>query len=433
MAACISLGKIELKYILMVLSANIFLLIGKVAYPMYYSRKKEILKKYWTKEEIDKNSIKNENILLKSFLKYIGFSLFFIGEKIRNKKYFGKEKIEKLIKNSMKNQRLSLNNKKEISRHLLSLKDKVIFCIISFAHLTNEFISISIKTIGTLDNIPIDEEYISIEFITLFLTSFFIFKIRYYNHQYISIALIIILEIFRYIIKLDKLENIEDFIIKAVLQVIRSFLDSIFIGYAKLLMEYKFFSLYKTLYIFGFINGICIIIIYIIATLTPVDPKSMLCSLKYKNNCYFVHFFSIFEEFNFIQFISLIFNMIGVTVNQFLFNYISNDYTICHIFPYYQIYVLYENTYKKKNNSLLIYTVTTGIFEFLITLVFLEIIVLNCCTLNKNIKENIEKRALMDVKFEDVEGIWDIDENYSVNYNYDNDDDEFSESNSKEN
>ena len=39
----------------------------------------------------------------------------------------------------------------------------------------------------------------------------------------------------------------------------------------------------------------------------------------------------------------------------------------------------------------------------------------------------------MDVKFEDVEGIWDIDENYSVNYNYDNDDDEFPDSNIKEN
>ena len=143
-----------------------------------------------------------------------------------------------------------------------------------------------------------------------------------------------------------------------------------------------------------------IIIIYIIVTYIPVKETSKFCSLKYEGKCYFDNIYSLFKDFDFIQFIGLFLNMIGVCFNQLFYNFIANNFSICHIFPYYQIYVLYENidTFGSEENKLyiLILTIISGFFEFLVTLVFLEIIILNCLSLNQNIKRNIQERAISD-------------------------------------
>ena len=48
------------------------------------------------------------------------------------------------------------------------------------------------------------------------------------------------------------------------------------------------------------------------------------------------------------------------------------------------------------NTFRIVLFITTGIIEILITFIFLEIIQLNFCGLDKNVKENIEERALLD-------------------------------------
>ena len=48
------------------------------------------------------------------------------------------------------------------------------------------------------------------------------------------------------------------------------------------------------------------------------------------------------------------------------------------------------------NTFRIVLFITTGIIEILITFIFLEIIQLNFCGLNENLKKNIEERALLD-------------------------------------
>ena len=109
-----------------------------------------------------------ENLLLLSFLKYLGCTLFGIGDLIQKKINF---------------------KKKEKSEKVTSLKfrDKLYILLISFVVLIAEFLAIIIKQLNGKHVIFIDEYYNIIEFIFLLLTSKFIYKTRYYKHQYISV------------------------------------------------------------------------------------------------------------------------------------------------------------------------------------------------------------------------------------------------------
>ena len=71
----------------------------------------------------------------------------------------------------------------------------------------NEFLAIYLKIKTNNHFIAIDERYNSIKFIILFISSIFIFKMRYYKHQYVSIIIIIALEIIRYIFKIKYNNN----------------------------------------------------------------------------------------------------------------------------------------------------------------------------------------------------------------------------------
>ena len=376
----ISFGKFDLKYILMISVAISILFIGRAAYSNLYLSKKE-----------DGSPEKDHRKLLKSFLKYIGFSLCVIGELIRRKLSFGNEKDEDPLNKPMF-EHLNLPKKKEASSHLINYKDIIFIVLISLIHLVDEFLAIIIKVEYTANSIQIDEKYNILEFNLLFFTSLIIFKMHYYKHQYISIILIIILEIIRMIYKIIVGDE-HNFMLNVGLQLVRAFIDSVFIGYANGLMEYKFFSPYKALYIFGFINGVIILIIYFIFTYIPYDnDQNKYFSLEYNGKRYFDNFYAIFEGFNFFKFIGLFLYMISAGGSQLLFNFIANDFTMCHIFIYYQIYVLVENIM----NGYYIITIITGVIELFVTLVFLEIIEMKCFGLNKNIKKNIEERAYLD-------------------------------------
>ena len=240
----------------------------------------------------------------------------------------------------------------------------------------------------------------------IILLNLIVFKIRYYKHQYISILLIIILEIIRYIIKStdnnssnDKKNKKKDINpwLEFFLQIVRASIDAIFIGYSKLLMEVKFFSPYKVTYIFGLINLILILICYLILSFISVKGTNSYCFINYKEKCYIENLFSIFCDFTFLQFLGLFLLSILQGMYQFVYNFIIKDYTMCHFFLYYQFYSLYSNIRRKSSNNLIFsFVVIFCILEFFITFVFLELIQLNFCGLNKDIKLNIEKRALLE-------------------------------------
>jgi len=229
----ISFGKFDLKYLLMISVAISILFIGRAAYSNLYLSKKE-----------DGSPEKDHHKLLKSFLKYIGFSLCVIGELIRRKLSFGNEKDEDPLNKPMF-EHLNLSKKKEASSHLITYKDIIFIVLISLIHLVDEFLAIIIKVKSRSISIQIDEKYNILEFNLLFFTSLIIFKMHYYKHQYISIILIIILQIIRMICKNIDKGDLIDFIKNVGLQLVRAFIDSVFIGYSNGLMNINFFLLIK--------------------------------------------------------------------------------------------------------------------------------------------------------------------------------------------
>ena len=313
-----------------------------------------------------------ENKLMLSFLKYLGCSYFGFGELIRRKINKESSEFDKLIK----------------------IKDMIYIGLISFGVLIAEFLAILIRQINGKDYIYIDEYYNIIEFIFLIISSKFIFKTRYYKHQYISVIIIFIFEIIRYIVKFEQYFKFDNFFLVYFLQMIRAFIDSVFVGYSKGLMNYKFFSPYKVTYIFGIIDLISIIVIYFIISLISVNKDSTLCYKEYKGKCYIDNFLSIFDGFSFIQFVCLFFHSIFVGLGRFLLNYILSKFTTCHLIVYYNFCEFFINCRNSHKNK--IFLIISSIFEFFIIFVFLEILEINCFGLSKNTQDNIEKRAILD-------------------------------------
>jgi hypothetical protein len=216
----------------------------------------------------------------------------------------------------------------------------------------------------------------------------------YYKHQYFSIIIIILLEILRYIFKIlnNNWENPSISIL--ILQIIRALCDSIFCGYIKALIEYKFFSPYKCCYIFGFVNTPIIIIVYLIVSHISFKDTNLLCSLIYNNSYYFDNYYSIFKNINFVQISSFLIYTICNGIYQLLINITIGQFTICHLFMPCQLTQLAINIYDSFSHlKLMPMVIISGIFETIFISIFLEVLVLNFLGLNINIKKNIKNRA----------------------------------------
>ena len=392
MGEYVGIGKFNKKYIWMLLGAFCSYYIARYSYLLFQQDKNDQYKKREYKYEYKEN-----NKLLKTLLKCFGFCLAIIGELIR----------KKLSKEEKKNYQV------------LKTKDKIWILIVSLLFLLDEFLASFLKLYQKLPNISFDEQYNTIQFIFLFITSKIIFKSIYYKHQYISIIFMIFFELFRSIVRI--IDNKEDnrtvkiVIISFFVQLIRAMIDSLFYSFCKYLIEKKFFSQYKVIYIFGFIIFTIMIIIYAILTGISVNTESTFCFINYNNKCYLDNFFSIFTDFSFLQFLGLIFDAIFQCSLYIFFTFIISYNTICHVFPYYQ-FIAFSLSFKKNTTLILIFIVVSFIFEFFSTFVFLEIIILKCCGFNKNIKVNIDYRSRLDIESNRTSSrtLIDIDDSYIV-------------------
>jgi len=401
-----SIGKIDKNYIYIAIISSITLGIGFIS--MYFFKdNKGILKGA------------EPNKLLKTLSRYLGFSLCYFGELILQRYMKRKEEIkeDELIYKDKKRAKI-MDCIFSDFRNKLKSKDILFFLFICLINLIDDFMIIYIKAKKDQGFIIFTEEYNSIEFILLFIISIFIFKMIYYKHQHISIILVILMELFRNVIRQynDKNFSFDYFIFQA----IRALCDCICFGYIKALMEYKFFSEYKCCYIFGFVNTPILIVLYIIFSHISFKEKNLLCSLEYNGSYYFDNFYSIFKNINFIQVFTFLVYTICNGVYQLLVNKTIGQFTMCHLFIPCQITQLTINIYDSRSDWKLLSTVIiSGFFEILFTLVFLELIVLNFLGLNKNVKKNIINRAVEDVEISQIEERRNsnilLNENYSYN------------------
>ena len=79
-----------------------------------------------------------------------------------------------------------------------------------------------------------------------------------------------------------------------------------------------------------------------------------------------------------------------------LISKIIYDYTIYHIYIPYLIKYFIENIIKNLEFFVNIVLILIFIIELIVILIFLEIIEINFCGLNENLKRNIELRGIKD-------------------------------------
>ena len=341
-----------------------------------------------------------DNKLLKTLTRYLRFDFCYFGELIIKRegatKDYEHNDVEK--KNSKIIDFLISDSKNKFEK-----KDILFFIFLCLVNLIDDFMIIYIKIKKEKGFIIFTEEYNSIEFFFLFIISIFIFKISYYKHQYFSIILIILLEISRYVIKIFQDNNFPLFIFS--LQILRALCDCIFCGYIKALIKYKYFSPYKCCYIFGFVNTPIIILLYIIVSHISFQGPNLFCSLKYNESYYFDNFYSIFENINLIQISTFIIYSICNGVYQILINITIAEFTTCHLFvPCHLTQFIINILETYSNSKILSLVIISGIFEMIFIFIFLELIVLNCLGLNKNIRASISNRADEDYNQNNPEG-----------------------------
>jgi hypothetical protein len=206
-----------------------------------------------------------------------------------------------------------------------------------------------------------------------------------------------ILGAIRYLI----INNFEITIWKLLIELIMAFLDCIFYGYIKGLIQYKYYSIYKCCYMVGFINVPIIIIIYFIVTYIPCENLS--CDLEYGKDGiikkYFDNIYSLFTGNVYpLEIISYIFYSIGLGGFEVLLNETLNNYTIYHTLFIIQIIGFITDAIKvfKEQLTKFLLVIGFGFLEIFFTLVFLEIVELNFCGLDKNLKKRITSRSLID-------------------------------------
>ena len=356
-------------------------------------------------DNTDEN-IANKHILIDPTCYFFGYLLNFFPEWIRNRNSKAKNKpITSRLKERDTQSFEYIYNKPD--NKYLPIKEVIkIFFISIFLFLTEILRIIQIITKGNNKDKDKDEDeekeeyedrFIFIEFLLILLIPHS--SEVYYKHQKLSFLIFTLIEIIKiiaFIVYKILNENFNDYL-AIFIEIIISIIYAFYYIYIKRLMKYKFISPYKSNFIIGLINFPLIIIIYLIISFT---------SLGDENNKYYIdNIFNLFKNgvdtINAIKLISL---PIAYGIYTSLLNKIIYDFTLYH----YYIPLLIENFIfdiskqigNENKKYFIIFIISSFFIELIMILVFLEIIELNFCGLNKDLKKNIEFRALNETSLE---------------------------------
>jgi len=241
---------------------------------------------------------------------------------------------------------------------------------------------------GYIDN-KYNDYYISIEYFFIFLISKLLCKQVYYNHQYISFFILFLVGVLKNIYFYSRNLYHSFNAISIVLYIIYCFFYTIYYFYIKEFMKKKFISPYKCCFMIGIINVPIIIIIYLIISLTPLGNEN---SEYYFDNIF--NFFKDIGKFGAKSVIKLIFLPIVYGIYHFIVIKTIYDYTIFHMYIPFLMQYFMENIIRNFNLFDTIFLISSFFIELIMIFIFLEIIEINFCGLNKNLKRNIELRSL---------------------------------------
>jgi len=194
-------------------------------------------------------------------------------------------------------------------------------------------------------------------------------------------------------------------IISIILMILRSYVNLSI----KSFMDLKYISEKKLLMLYGLMGSIISFIICIITTIFECvgekkDIYDYYCRVKYDNKTYFDSFIAFVQPFSWIKILRSFLGSIFFCFNRYFSMLIIKNFTPVHLiftFPEYYFFqkiilITTQGKAVKKNNYIeakLILDFWEDILSSIGFLVYLEIIELNFCKLNYNLKRKISDRA----------------------------------------
>ena len=238
-------------------------------------------------------------------------------------------------------------------------------------------------------------EFINQSLTLIFLSFFMKFysTFRFYNYNIISVIMFATLAII-----LDAFIYKEAFtFILILLNILSSVLYSVELYYRKYLMDNKYISLYKIICFCGIIDFIILTILEILTINYKLFFNKQIIEIPIQYRDIKTNYFLIVS--------GSILILIFYSIHIIIFYLLIYHFTPIHAVVIDTIKISIQSIYKFKFLKVFykIYIITLIIFSILSLFIYLEIIELKCCGLNKNIRKNILKRMDTDKTMYDTE------------------------------
>ena len=300
-----------------------------------------------------------------------------------------------------KNNKENKKHKNDIEIELIYNKSsewikKYKFFYIFLSSLT-DFLQTIIATITY--NYKIKVNFWLLDFLFLSLLSYIILNIKLFKHQILSITIIVILGVildFLFGSLLELNNNKSYFCLRIFCEFCFSFSQII----NKYCMEYKFSRPYEVCLFIG-IYTFCFFLISLIISSKFPCKHSFCYLLDEKTNLkYFDNFILYYEKINLKEIILIIIEIIILGLINILTILTIKYFTPFHsviIFVIGRILLTFEKFFEETTLYDIIYIIILILILFNV-LVYIEIIVLNFCGMQKYTKDNIEKRGELDLE-----------------------------------
>jgi hypothetical protein len=221
-----------------------------------------------------------------------------------------------------------------------------------------------------------------IEMIFLALISIFLLKYKYFIHNYIAIGSFILFGLINDIILDLYSKSLKVGAVSLIMSFIALITDAIYLCYQKYMMEKLFYPYWDIVLVPGIILFVLNTTVLIFILFAGKDSSISLVSGFYK------YFENVEPEI-----------IIGKFLINIIFNFFLSTFTILTLFNFTPDYVLISVSLSKFVNFLIdyqsdrYYFIIFFILQFFCLLLYLEIIELNFCKLNKNTRRNIKIRG----------------------------------------
>ena len=362
-----------------------------------------------------------------SYLGVIALSLFIPKEKVKKREKNEEIKEEESSETSLKgidsNNRLPELIHNGLKNYLNNKGGIIIFILILILWIIEENLVLIYVDIFQ----DLDFWFFELIFISIIFSNHFIFKI--YSHQKLSMALSIgvgsILKIYNISISLisedekiyKKYPLVFFFVILYFLIILaRSYVNT----QIKVFMDLKFITHRLLFMSYGIAGSIICFVVGIIISFSPCSKsdvfKIFICKFEYNNNIYYdeIHNYAGTPLNISVRLIVIILGMASFICHKYFYTLIIKDYTPIHVIFSFPVQFFIEKTFmviytaifhiklllegEEKINKFLL-DISGDIASIIGFLIYLEIIELNFCKLNYNLKKNIISRGENDYKF----------------------------------